>query len=385
VSQAVDYDAAVPVVYKTLTFSGAPANSWLFDGEILALTYTDDATVILNGRVETVQADSSGNGTITFYETYSGINGIDTTNLRFASAPPQASGTIASGSISLTLVTPRPTFPAAGTDVLRTGFRFQGGAATANARIQNTKVRVLYNAATPYLHYRVHVTLSALETFYNLYSDTALVACGVGLVEDTGGYGTLLASTTTSPTGAPQPAPTSSLTSLAARPNTQATGTQVDMVIGSSYTMSADKTVRLALYPARCRLPLNSILEPFAAEASAITYWHTASLSLSDSATPPEDTASDSGANQLWHRAQDVLQGAGQSTRYTLRGVDLEYLQRAGGTLALGQRVYLRSEELGVNATVRILRLDFSLGAPETLDLELGAITPRLTGVTVSL
>jgi hypothetical protein len=63
----------------------------------------------------------------------------------------------------------------------------------------------------------------------------------------------------------------------------------------------------------------------------------------------------------------------------------LEYLERAGGTLALGQRVYLRSDELGINATVRILRLDFSLGAPETLDLELGAITPRLTGVTVSL
>jgi len=47
--------------------------------------------------------------------------------------------------------------------------------------------------------------------------------------------------------------------------------------------------------------------------------------------------------------------------------------------------VRLRSELLGVDATVKIVKLDYDFAATESLNLELGAITPRLTGVTVSL
>jgi|GEM_PF-3515400 len=90
-------------------------------------------------------------------------------------------------------------------------------------------------------------------------------------------------------------------------------------------------------------------------------------------------------SNTLWHRAQDVLASFGAGTRYTVRGVDLTRLQTENGALALGQSVRLRSELLGVDATVKIVKLDYDFAATESLNLELGAITPRLTGVTVSL
>jgi hypothetical protein len=51
----------------------------------------------------------------------------------------------------------------------------------------------------------------------------------------------------------------------------------------------------------------------------------------------------------------------------------------------LGQLLRVRSERLNLDATVRVIRLDFDLMDPERLNLELGAIVPRLTGVTVSL
>jgi len=92
-----------------------------------------------------------------------------------------------------------------------------------------------------------------------------------------------------------------------------------------------------------------------------------------------------SGTNTLWHRAQDVLASSATGTRYTVRGVDLTRLQTENGALALGQSVRLRSELLGVDATVKIVKLDYDFAATESLNLELGAITPRLTGVTVSL
>lgn len=92
-----------------------------------------------------------------------------------------------------------------------------------------------------------------------------------------------------------------------------------------------------------------------------------------------------SGTNQLWHRAQDVLASAGQGTRYQVRGVDLRRLQTENVALALGQSVRLRSEGLGLDATVKIVKLDYDFTNDEALNLELGAVVPRLSGVTVSL
>lgn len=92
-----------------------------------------------------------------------------------------------------------------------------------------------------------------------------------------------------------------------------------------------------------------------------------------------------SGSNVLWHRAQDVLASSAAGTRYVLRGVDLERLEAENGALALGQRVRLRSDLLAIDATVKIVKLDYDLSGPEVLSLELGAIQPRLTGVTVTL
>lgn len=92
-----------------------------------------------------------------------------------------------------------------------------------------------------------------------------------------------------------------------------------------------------------------------------------------------------SGSNALWHRAQDILASAGQGTRYTLRGVDLARLLQETGAPALNQLVRVRSELLGVDSLVRIVKLDYDFAQTESLNLELGVVTPRLTGVTVSL
>jgi len=97
------------------------------------------------------------------------------------------------------------------------------------------------------------------------------------------------------------------------------------------------------------------------------------------------EALSGSASNALWHRAQDVLQGEGTGTRYTVRGVDLDRLQSETGALQLGQRVRLRSALLGVDATVRIVKLDYDFAQTESLNLELGVIAPRLSAVTVSL
>jgi hypothetical protein len=90
-------------------------------------------------------------------------------------------------------------------------------------------------------------------------------------------------------------------------------------------------------------------------------------------------------SNQLWHRANTVLANYADGARYVVRGVDLARLQHDYAALQLGQRVRLRSDLLQLDTTVKIVKLDYDLSGSEVLNLELGAIQPRLTGVTVSL
>jgi hypothetical protein len=145
------------------------------------------------------------------------------------------------------------------------------------------------------------------------------------------------------------------------------------------YQMAADKTVKLALYSCSSGTVSGS-------NAVGMTYVRWASMWLAATADEtPMGVLNGSGSNTLWHRAQDVLAGAALGTRYVVRGIDLDYLQRQVGTLVLGQRVALRSDRLGINAVVRVVKMDYRFDSAETLDVELGAITPRLTGVTVSL
>jgi hypothetical protein len=101
-----------------------------------------------------------------------------------------------------------------------------------------------------------------------------------------------------------------------------------------------------------------------------------------DTGTDPVDGSM---SNLLWHRAQQVLKGVAVGTRYTVTGVDLDHLLKGAAPLALGQSVRLRSDRLGINDTVKIVRLDYRFDQTESLNLELGTITPRLTGVTFDL
>jgi hypothetical protein len=390
VSQAMQWDTSSPFVYKTLTFDNATANSYLYAGEIVSIKYTDGlgTSVSKLARVEnTVRAASNGTGTLTIMDGIGGTPaGFDTSFIAGSIYSASSSGTVPAGTFDIVLLTPRPTFAAnaAAPDVLRTGFRHTGGAAASKARIQNTKVKVFYYAPLPYLHFSVGCTMSALEPAYGLYSDTALVPAAVGLIEDTASPGTLLASANA--TGAP----TNSATSTAQGPGnpwhvTQLTGTQSDETISGVYTMTTDKVLRLVLYPARCRFASLTSDKVLSAEASATTFWYNASLYLSNTTSPFSPVSIRSDSNTLWHRAQDVLATTGAAARYTLRGIDLEQLLEDTDGISLGQLLRVRSERLNLDATVRVIRLDFDLMDPERLNLELGAIVPRLTGVTVSL
>lgn len=153
----------------------------------------------------------------------------------------------------------------------------------------------------------------------------------------------------------------------------------VHYTLTASATLASDTTVS-----ARVIAGVDDLLGGF---GTAFIQWQGVRwLSLWIGEEEPTMTAIEgSGSNQLWHRAQDVLASSASGTRYTARGVDLVRLQQEHGTLALGQMVRLRSDLLSLDATVRIVKLDYDFSATESLSLELGAITPRLTGVTVSL
>jgi hypothetical protein len=182
----------------------------------------------------------------------------------------------------------------------------------------------------------------------------------VAIVDPTGTYGTLLALGLSN-------------VSIPARATANCEAT-------CATKLTADKTVKLAVYSAKASIASGS-------DGNGMTYlrWASLWLSATEQDSDPMDFQPGSGSNTLWHRAQDVLAGAALGTRYVVRGIDLDYLQRQVGTLVLGQRVALRSDRLGINAVVRVVKMDYRFDSAETLDVELGAITPRLTGVTVSL
>ena len=152
----------------------------------------------------------------------------------------------------------------------------------------------------------------------------------------------------------------------------------VHETITASATMSADTSLALRLFPGDVFIANDNIATRGFQAVRWVSVW------VGD-ATPVMSAVPYSGSNALWHRAQDVLASLAQGTRYTVRGVDLALLQQEHGALALGQSVSLRSDLLDAPVTVRIVKLDYLFTEPEVLNLELGAITPRLTGVTVSL
>jgi hypothetical protein len=142
--------------------------------------------------------------------------------------------------------------------------------------------------------------------------------------------------------------------------------------LSSTVTVGADTSVRVGLFAGAAPK------QEFFAACRWVTMW------LGDDVSDASPWVG-SRSNALWHRAQDVLASAGRGTRYTVRGVDVDRLVREYGALALGQSVRLRSDVLGLDVTVTIVKLDYDFSATEMLSLELGTITPRLTGVTVTL
>ena len=152
----------------------------------------------------------------------------------------------------------------------------------------------------------------------------------------------------------------------------------VHETISATATMSGNASLAVRLVPGEVFIANDNIATRGFQSVRWVSLW-------AGSDTPTMGPQVGSGSNALWHRAQDVLASAASGTRYTVRGVDLQRLVQESGALALGQSVRLRSELLGVNTTVKIVKLDYDFTATESLSLELGSITPRLTGATVSL
>jgi hypothetical protein len=350
-------DAIVSGVgYTTLNFSGAVPFSRLFRLERILITYLGNTWE--KTQATAIIASASGTGAVTF-----------TTAQNFGMNIPAGLATVQlapDGSSFLSYLQRPASFPndgeAQGTNVMHLGGTWaarSSGILAASPRVENTAVRVFFDSARPYLHAAAAYT--AREFGNNSLGPGSAPSAntpGVAIIEDTGGSGTVLASSFYAGT-------------FAARET-------VSMDVTCRATLTGTVTVKMAFYPAEYQTPTGS-------NGTAITFLRHASLWLSASETDSMALQVNSGANDLWHRAQDVLENAGSGTRYVIKGVDLDNLQAETGTLALGQKVRLRSDRLGVDATVRVVKLDYVYSEAEQLQIELGAIAPRLTGVTVSL
>jgi hypothetical protein len=342
--------------YTDFDFSGATPGARLFQGEIVVLKV--GASVLANLYVlQTVQADGSGNGNLQVSPAYTPGTTI---------AVGTATVELADANNGFQTYLQRPaTVPDDGADqgdLMRLG---QGWTdrllpfPNTERRVENTPVLVKYDAARPYLHARAGFSVREYGNVTLANGAGLQRTPAVAIVEDTGTYGVLLA----------QGYADASIPGRAT----------AHCEASCHYQMAADKTVKLALYSC----PTGTVL---GSNPAGMTYVRWASMWLAATADEsPMGILNGSGSNTLWHRAQDVLAGAALGTRYVVRGIDLDYLQRQVGTLVLGQRVALRSDRLGINAVVRVVKMDYRFDSAETLDVELGAITPRLTGVTVSL
>lgn len=341
--------------YTDLDFTGATPNATIFKGERIRIV--SGANIWYFSADATVTADGTGAGNVVFTPGQNFGMNIAANTATVEKTP---------NGVSFLDYTQRPdNFPDDGgqqTDVMRMGFGWAAngsGIIASSPRIENTAVRVIYDSTRSYLHARAGFTV---KEFGNVAlprgTGSTVNTPAVAIIEDTGGNGTVLAS--------------------GYHNGTIAALATAHVEVSCNVQLAASKTIILGLYPAWGQTPNTT-------NPAAMTYLRWASLWLAETATDEMGIQANSGSNLLWHRAQDVLANAAAGTRYVIRGVDLDHLQRETGTLSLGQRVRLRSDRLGLDATVKVLKLDYVYSQTEELQLELGSVAPRLTGVTVSL
>jgi hypothetical protein len=81
-----------------------------------------------------------------------------------------------------------------------------------------------------------------------------------------------------------------------------------------------------------------------------------------------------------WHRAQDLLDLTRDAARFRVGLSTVAPLAAdPAQLLTVGGRVRLRSEGLGVDRSFRVGRLVWSLTDDDAIELELAALTPRLS------
>jgi hypothetical protein len=328
---SVAYTGGVP--YTTLSYTGSTPGKVLLSREkVLVTSGGFDFTVTVADSVGIHVVDGTGVGSFA-------VNSFTPAVTHAVGRP-----------LSLDTTRKPSSYPDDGVTLTNAAHIWNTGTANppvaATRRIQSTPITIIYDATLPYVRAAAGFSFRSSVPASSNTGAIALLDTASGL------YGTIL--------------------STAVSAGTVPSGGTLHETLTASALLTATTTVGMAFYN----------LDPN--NASALVRW--ASLWIDAGTSGPAMGALyGSGSNALFHRAQQVLKGVGQGTRYTATGVDLAHLFDGATPLALGQMVRLRSDRLGVDATVKIVKLDYRFDQTETLNLELGTITPRLTGVTFDL
>lgn len=148
--------------------------------------------------------------------------------------------------------------------------------------------------------------------------------------------------------------------------------------VATNTTIPVAQFVPFGTAPRRVRLSIH----PSGGQSSAIggyTFLRYVALTVTTDASGTAALVDGGFSNQLWHRGHDVLDAGRDISRYrvTLSGPAAQQL----ADVVPGQTVRLRSPALDVDTPLRIARVVWSLRTTDRMELEVAALTPRLSEV----
>lgn len=115
-------------------------------------------------------------------------------------------------------------------------------------------------------------------------------------------------------------------------------------------------------------------------EGAATFYVCSVMLVQSAYAPNPDKFVADNGATELWYAAYDKLQTL-KNVRHVYTVSIADFYEFGSGTdvLAIGDKILVKDDELGINAYLRIVRKSFDLLEPWIAEIEVDTVIPRLS------
>jgi hypothetical protein len=150
--------------------------------------------------------------------------------------------------------------------------------------------------------------------------------------------------------------------------------THTDPTSGIFVSLNGPRRLRVSLHPGNGQ----------SANRGAFLYLRGLAFTVYEAAefgaNPTAALVEGSFSNQGWHRAQDLLDLTRDAARYRVQlGTVAPFADDPAQLLTVGGRVRLRSDTLHVDRAFRVSRLLWSLTNDDALELELSALTPRLS------